>query len=75
MTSIVALNVGNSTDEKRQIHQVNAQQFVLLRYFDRKKSHRPAEIVSSPAASSGTGGCCTSGVTTAGLATISTGLH
>lgn len=40
-----------------------------------QKSHRPAEIVSSPAASSGTGGCCTSGVTTAGLATISTGLH
>lgn len=37
--------------------------------------HRPAQILSSPAASPSTGGRCTSGVATTGLATISTGLQ
>lgn len=36
---------------------------------------RPAQILSSTAASSGTGGRGTTGVATAGLAAISTGLH
>lgn len=41
------------------------------------KFHRPAQILSSPSASSGTGGGCggTRGVASAGLAAISTGLH